>query len=163
MLLRAQHVAPPAAEVHFPCHSSCAKIFLVIMSTNGKPNCKLRKILFASVIAIICVARVYFVYQQNKAWAVPEEVKKLKNPLQPSESNLSAARELFKENCVECHGDAGKGDGPEALMHDPPPADLNPSAPPFVPSFAAFSSALAAFTCYSAAATSLRSGTTGMS
>ena len=94
------------------------------MSTNAKPNFKLRKMLFASVIALICVTLVYFVYQQNKAWAVPEEVKKLKNPLQPSESNLSAARELFKENCVECHGDAGKGDGPEAMMHDPPPADL---------------------------------------
>src|SRR6266702_4045605 len=81
MLLRAQHVAPPAAEVHFPCHPSCAKIFLVIMSTNAKPNFKLRKILFASVIALICVTLVYFVYLQNKAWAVPEEVKKLKNPL----------------------------------------------------------------------------------
>ena len=48
------------------------------MSTNAKPNFKLRKMLFASVIALICVTLVYFVYEQNKAWAVPEEVKKLK-------------------------------------------------------------------------------------
>src|SRR6266516_1734408 len=124
MLLRALACGAPAAKVHFPCHCSCAKIFLVIMPTNTKPNLKLRKMLFASVIARICVTLVYFVYQQNKAWAVPEEVKKLKNPLQPSESNLRAARELFKENCVECHGDAGKGDGPEAMMHDHHHADL---------------------------------------
>ena len=52
------------------------------MSTNAKPNFKLRKILFASVIALICVTLVYFVYQQNKAWAVPEEVKKLKETLE---------------------------------------------------------------------------------
>src|SRR2546427_11800747 len=105
MLLRALACGTPAAEVHFPCHPSCAKIFLVIISTNAKPNFKLRKIIFASVIALICVTLVYFVYQQNKAWAVPEEVKKLKNPLQPPASNSSAAPYPLKENLVDCHGE----------------------------------------------------------
>ena len=94
------------------------------MSTNAKPNFKLRKMLFASVIALICVTLVYFVYQQNKAWAVPEEVKKLKNPLLPSESTVKAARGIYMDECAQCHGKHGKGDGPEATMHSQTPADL---------------------------------------
>ena len=31
---------------------------------------------------------------------------------------------LFSQNCFECHGDNGKGDGPSAYMFDPKPADL---------------------------------------
>jgi len=94
------------------------------MPSNAPRNLKLRKILFGSLLGLICIVVVYAVYQQKKVWAVPEEVKKLKNPLPPSESNRKAAMALYQDKCAQCHGDAGKGDGPEAMMHDPSPADL---------------------------------------
>ena len=60
-----------------------------------------------------------------KSWPVPEEPKKLKNPVPATEANLAAAKALFLDNCAQCHGEAGKGDGPEASMYEPKPADLS--------------------------------------
>jgi len=94
------------------------------MSTVAQPNLKTRKILFASVLVLICIVLAYSAWQQNKPWVVPEEFKKLKNPLPPSDSNLKAARGLYLDECAKCHGERGKGDGSEAAMHYPPPADI---------------------------------------
>jgi mono/diheme cytochrome c family protein len=98
--------------------------FLAAMSTVAQPNLKTRKILFASLLALICIVLVYAAFQGDKPWIVPEEVKKLKNPLAPSESTLKGAREIYMDKCAQCHGEHGKGDGPEAMMHSPAPADL---------------------------------------
>jgi mono/diheme cytochrome c family protein len=94
------------------------------MPIDAQPNLKTRKILFASLLALICIALVYVAFQKEKPWVVPEEVKKLKNPLPPSESTLKAARGIYTDECAQCHGEHGKGDGPEAMMHSPAPADL---------------------------------------
>src|SRR6266852_3488378 len=94
------------------------------MNANSKRALKFRKILFVSSLALICILLVYSGWQQSKPWVVPEEFKKLKNPLPPSESTLKAARGIYMEECAQCHGEHGKGDGPEARMHSPAPADL---------------------------------------
>jgi mono/diheme cytochrome c family protein len=94
------------------------------MSTDAQISLKTRKILFASLLAIICVALVYAALQGDKRWVVPEEVKRLKNPLPPSEPTLKAARRIYLDECAQCHGEHGKGDGPEAMMHSTAPADL---------------------------------------
>jgi hypothetical protein len=98
------------------------------MPTSASPNFKLRKILFSSSLALIGLTVVYFIYQQNKPWIVPEEFKSLKNPLLPSESNLNSARQLYGEECAQCHGNHGEGDGPQARTHSPLPADLTDAA-----------------------------------
>ncbi len=36
----------------------------------------------------------------------------------------SEGERLFSENCVQCHGTSGKGNGPWAGSFNPPPADL---------------------------------------
>jgi mono/diheme cytochrome c family protein len=96
------------------------------MSTVAQLNLKTRKILFALLLALICVLLVN-VFQRDKPWVVPEEFKKKKNPLVASESTLKAARGIYKDECAQCHGERGKGDGPEAMMHDPPPSDITDS------------------------------------
>jgi hypothetical protein len=97
---------------------------LLFMSANAPSSLKTRKILFVSLLVLICITLIYSAYQQNKPWVVPEEFKRLKNPMFPSESVLKAARVLYMDECAQCHGEHGKGDGPEARTHNPLPADL---------------------------------------
>ena len=94
------------------------------MLTNRPLTLKLRKFLFAALLVLICVLIVHWLNEQNKPWIVPEEYKSLKNPLLPSESVLSSARQIYADECAQCHGEHGKGDGPEARTHSPLPADL---------------------------------------
>jgi len=98
------------------------------MSANAPRSRKAQKIVFALLLLLICIVVGYSAYEQNKPWVVPEEFKRLKNPLQPTDSNLKTARELYREECAQCHGDRGKGDGPESKMHSPAPADLTDAA-----------------------------------
>jgi mono/diheme cytochrome c family protein len=97
------------------------------MPTDAQSNLKTRKSLFVVLLALICILLVYSAYQNNKPWVVPEDVKKLKNPIAPSESTLKAARGIYLDECAQCHGERGKGDGPEAAMHSPTPSDITDS------------------------------------
>jgi mono/diheme cytochrome c family protein len=94
------------------------------MSTNPSFLLQLRRFLFGAVLLLTFAVVVHWISQQNKPWVVPPEYKALKNPLLPSESNLNAARQIYSDECAQCHGERGKGDGPEARTHYPLPADL---------------------------------------
>ncbi|MBQ10866.1 MAG: hypothetical protein CMJ45_04885 [Planctomyces sp.] len=48
----------------------------------------------------------------------------LRNPFPPNPASLSTGKQVYAGNCLVCHGEAGRGDGPGALGLDPPPADL---------------------------------------
>jgi mono/diheme cytochrome c family protein len=98
--------------------------FWATMPANAPSKRKAQKIVFALLLLLICIVAAYSVYEQNRPWVIPEEFKRLTNPLPPSDSNLKAARDLYRDECAQCHGDRGKGDGPESKMHSPAPADL---------------------------------------
>src|SRR5690349_19308462 len=102
----------------------CARIFYAEMPTDAQTNLKTRKILFISLLAMACAALIYSVLQRDKPWIVPEEGKRRQNPLTASESTLRAAKAIYMDECAQCHGEHGKGDGPEAAMHDPAPSDI---------------------------------------
>ncbi len=82
-----------------------------------------RKLLLGLALAAICVA-VALVLLQERDWNVPEEAKQWRNPVPPSESALNSARNDFREQCARCHGETGKGDGPERKLYAPAPSDL---------------------------------------
>jgi copper transport protein len=42
---------------------------------------------------------------------------------------LARGREIYQQNCIQCHGTAGKGDGPLAAGLRPPPLDLTVHVP----------------------------------
>jgi len=52
------------------------------------------------------------------------EAAALKNPVTADATSLAAGKKAFEEHCSDCHGDAGKGDGPAAQYTDPKPPDL---------------------------------------
>jgi mono/diheme cytochrome c family protein len=76
------------------------------------------------LILLAIGATIAYVALLKRPWAVPEKYKTMNNPVAVSETVLNAACKNYKDKCVECHGDAGKGDGPEAMMYEPAPADL---------------------------------------
>jgi mono/diheme cytochrome c family protein len=83
----------------------------------------MRKILFACTIGLIFMS-IGFAAFQKPNWDAPPEIKQKKNPVAPSDAALKEAKSIFADKCANCHGDAGKGDGPDAMMYDPGPADL---------------------------------------
>ena len=104
------------------------------MFANPPLSLKLRKVFFVALLVLICAILVYWLTQENKLWVVPEEYKSLKNPLPASPSNLDAAREIYFDECVQCHGERGQGDGPQAKSHECQcvGTDQEPRRPPVV-------------------------------
>jgi mono/diheme cytochrome c family protein len=57
----------------------------------------------------------------------PQELEKSQigaNPDRSSDRSVSRGKELYAEHCADCHGTAGKGDGPHAADLKVNPADL---------------------------------------
>ena len=93
------------------------------MTTRAPRSLRLRKLLFAALLAAIVISIAVALYQ-NREWKVPEEAKRRQNPIQTSPAGLAAARAIYLDKCVQCHGETGKGDGPDAAMYYPSPASL---------------------------------------
>lgn len=93
------------------------------MATNAQRSLRLRKLLFVSLLVLIVVVIAVAVYQ-NSQWKVPEEAKLRKNPIQSSATVLASARAIYMDKCANCHGQTGKGDGPDASSYYPAPASL---------------------------------------
>jgi mono/diheme cytochrome c family protein len=82
-----------------------------------------RKLLFVALLAAIVIVIGYSIYDSYD-WPVPEDAKRMKNPVEPSSAALASAHSVYLDKCANCHGDTGKGDGPEAATHDPRPASF---------------------------------------
>ena len=64
-------------------------------------------------------------WSDSGPWVAPPEVRNLADPIQPSPAELTAAKQLYLDRCARCHGDQGKGDGPDAGMYKTPPGVLS--------------------------------------
>lgn len=85
---------------------------------------RLRKLLLSILLPGVLLAVAYSAYE-NYDWPVPEAAKQMRNPLTASPAEFAAARSIYREKCANCHGDSGKGDGPDAASYYPSPADLS--------------------------------------
>jgi mono/diheme cytochrome c family protein len=81
----------------------------------------IRTLLLAAVLAGAAFAGVMAAAgaQENEkpnpnSWQIPEGAKTEVNPLQPTPANLEQGKSLYKKHCQKCHGESGKGDGPDA-------------------------------------------------
>ena len=65
----------------------------------------------------------------NSHWSAPAAERKRANPVAMSQEGLLEAGDLFRENCVACHGTEGLGNGPLAKELEHEPANLFAMAP----------------------------------
>jgi mono/diheme cytochrome c family protein len=93
------------------------------MSSNSRNATRARKLFLALIFAVLCVVAV-FAYYENRPWKIPEEAKLRTNPIQPSASALATGRSIYMNKCTQCHGQTGKGDGPDAASYYPSPTSL---------------------------------------
>ena len=80
------------------------------------------------VLLLVAAGSALYAFFHPGPWIVPEEAKRVQNPLKPSEADLPGARRLYLDKCAECHGDSGKGDGSQARMYDPMPTNFTEAA-----------------------------------
>lgn len=93
------------------------------MPINSPNAGRVRKLLLGLIFVTLCVVAV-FAYYENTPWKVPEEAKRRPNPIEPSASGLAAGRSIYMDKCTQCHGQTGKGDGPDAASYYPSPTSL---------------------------------------
>ena len=58
-------------------------------------------------------------------WIIPSESRDKANPFTETDASKTIGQKLYASNCIVCHGEEGKGDGPQAMMLEPKPADLH--------------------------------------
>jgi mono/diheme cytochrome c family protein len=58
-------------------------------------------------------------------WVAPARAAKKENPVPATDESLAAGKVLYVKNCLSCHGDTGKGNGPAAKDLDKSPGDLS--------------------------------------
>ncbi len=90
------------------------------MEANRK-NRRLKKICVSTLILLYCTG--FTSFAQTTPWNAPSSADNNKNPLAGNTSVLAEAKTLYTANCVPCHGDKGRGDGPAAIGLNPKPAD----------------------------------------
>jgi len=91
----------------------------------------LRKRLIGTIfvlLLLVAAGSAVYAFLHPGPWIVPEDAKRVVNPLKPSQANLPEARRLYLDKCAECHGDTGRGDGSQAKMYDPQPTNFTDAA-----------------------------------
>lgn len=84
-----------------------------------------RNVAILLIILFALAFYVAFTAYNRSVWILPPEAKLVKNPL--TLDTAAAAKQilpLYLDKCAECHGETGKGNGPQAKMYDPRPRML---------------------------------------
>ncbi len=64
-------------------------------------------------------------FSGNKPWAVPDNYKKMKNPVATNAESIAEGKTLYSTHCKSCHGAKGLGDGSKAAQLKTEPGDFS--------------------------------------
>jgi mono/diheme cytochrome c family protein len=88
---------------------------------------RIDELAFLLLLMLTIAAGGRLVAQDNKPWVTPDKAKKVENPLPATPEDLQAAAQVYKDNCVLCHGSKGKGDGIAGRASEVPSSNFTDS------------------------------------
>jgi len=79
------------------------------------------------MIAFVAAATAAEKKKETKEWKVPARAARRENPVASDEKSIAAGKKLYAQECADCHGGSGRGDGAGArdLELDAPMPDLS--------------------------------------
>ena len=84
-----------------------------------------------AMLAILCALGGFVALSIARAdevkteWKAPARAAKRKNPIAADDASIAAGKAIYTKQCLSCHGNAGKGDGPAAKDLTTKPGDLS--------------------------------------
>ena len=75
-------------------------------------------------LAAVCCAHFLADEKQEEEWKAPPRAARKKNPIPADDKSKAAGKTVYIAQCLSCHGNAGKGDGPASKDLNPKPRDL---------------------------------------
>ena len=95
-------------------------------STTARIEAHARSIMMtlAMLFAVIAMAPAHAQGPSDDSWVAPARAGQRANPLMATTDVIKHGQELFHRDCEQCHGKAGRGDGPQSFSLEKHPADL---------------------------------------
>ena len=75
-------------------------------------------------LALSFVFATTVVFAQTSDWKAPPTAVNRPNPVPANPNTIALGQKLYVSNCMICHGQTGRGDGPGAAALEKKPADL---------------------------------------
>src|SRR5438045_8136772 len=75
-------------------------------------------------LALSFVFATTVVFAQTSDWKAPPTAVNRPNPVPANPNTIALGQKLYVSNCMICHGQTGRGDGPGAAALETKPADL---------------------------------------
>jgi mono/diheme cytochrome c family protein len=95
----------------------------MVSTLNQKYHLGTRMVLLPVALIVLLLTSGHSGAQTAKPWVAPPDADNLKSSVAGSSSLIAEAKTLYTANCVPCHGDKGRGDGPAAPGLNTKPAD----------------------------------------
>ena len=74
----------------------------------------------ALVPALVLTASLTLAAQDGNGWRIGNDAADITNPLPASAEVMAQGADLFESKCRRCHGETGRGNGPDADPDNPP-------------------------------------------